>query len=153
MTDVVSAGIGQIKVGEHPGFRPRKFLMYIFLLSMLAGCAPKPTEPTLPTPTIQVLADIFFSGYAYLDANGNGEIDNEDTPLENAMFIVTLQGGLEVGDTTDVKGNAFITIPGGVDYPVTLRMEAPKDSRLKLIGPASVTFPSDETAKFLFSSE
>ena len=153
MTDIVVAAMGKTEVGEHWDFGPRKFLVLIFLLSMLAGCAPKLTEPAVATPTSQVLADAFFSGYAYLDTNGNGEIDAEDTPIENAMFIVTLQGGLEVGDTTDDTGNAFITVPGGVDYPVALRMEAPKDSTLKLIGPASVTFPSDEPAKFLFSSK
>jgi hypothetical protein len=66
-------------------------------------------------------------------------------------LLITLQGGLETGDATDEKGNAFITIPGGVDYPVTLRMEPPKDSNLKLIGPTSVNYPSDTPAKFLFS--
>ena len=96
--------------------------------------------------------DAFFGGYAFLDENGNGEIDSEDTPIENATLIVTLQGGFETGGLTDKTGNAFITIPGGVDYPVTLRMEAPNDSSLILIGPSSVTYPSAEPAKFLFSS-
>jgi hypothetical protein len=128
-------------------------LLTLLLLVVVTGCASKPTSPVATTPTIQVLADSFFSGYALLDANGNGEIDSEDMPVENATFIVTLQGGGEVGDTTDETGNAFITIPGGVEYPVTLRMEAPKDSTLKLIGPSSITFPSDEPAKFLFSSK
>jgi hypothetical protein len=128
-------------------------LFPLLLLVMVSGCASKPTSPASTTPTIQVLADSFFSGYALLDANGNGEIDSEDTPVENATFIVTLQGGGEVGDTTDEAGNAFITIPGGVEYPVTLRMEVPKDSTLKLIGPSSITFPSDEPARFLFSSK
>ena len=122
-----------------------KLAITVVLATTVTGCAPKPTQP--------VLVDAFFSGYAFLDVNGNGEIDSEDTPVENAMLIVTLQGGFESGDTTDDKGNAFITIPGGVDYPVTLRMEPPKDSILKLIGPASITYPSDTPAKFLFSSK
>jgi hypothetical protein len=122
----------------------RKLAVTILLLS--TGC----NLPT-PTPSVQPIVDAFFSGYAYLDVNGNGEIDSEDTPIENATLIVTLQGGLETGDTTDENGNAFIVVPGGVDYPVTLHMEAPKDSNLKLIGPSSVTYPSDEPAKFLFS--
>ena len=124
------------------------YILLIFILA-LTSCSTTPTA----TPTIQAIVDAFFSGYAYLDVNGNGEIDSEDTPVENAMFIVTLQGGFETGDTTDDKGNAFITIPGGVDYPVTLRMEPPKDSNLKLTGPSSITYPSDEPAKFLFSSK
>ena len=112
----------------------------------LTGC----NLPT-PTPTVQPIVDAFFSGSALLDVNNNGEVDSEDTPIENATLIVTLQGGFETGANTDKTGFAFITIPGGVDYPVTLRMEAPKDSNLKLIGPASITYPSDGPAKFLFS--
>lgn len=124
----------------------RRLILAIFLSSLIVGC----NLPT-PTPSTQPIVDAFFSGYAYLDVNSNGKIDSEDTPIENATLIVTLQGGMETGDTTDEKGNAFITIPGGVDYPVTLRMEAPKDSNLKLVGPSSITYPSDEPAKFLFS--
>lgn len=132
----------------------RNFTLLTLLLPVvLTGCASKPTSPVATTPTIQVLADSFFSGYAFLDVNGNSEIDSEDTPVANATFIVTLQGGAEVGDITDETGNAFITIPGGVDYPVTLHMEPPKDSTLKLIRPSSITFPSNEPAKFLFSPE
>jgi len=118
---------------------------FLLLAIVLTGCAPT------PVPMEPILVDAFFSGYAYLDVNGNDEIDSEDMPIENATLIITLQGGMETGDTTDENGNAFITIPGGVDYPVTLRMEAPTDSNLKLIGPSSVTYPSDEPAKFLFS--
>jgi len=134
------------EVSGHWNIGLRKLASVIFLSLLLAGC-----NIPAPTPTLQPIVDSFFSGYAYLDTNSNGEIDPEDTPVENATLIVTLQGGFETGDTTDDKGNAFITIPGGVDYPVTLRMEPPKDSNLKLIGPSSITYPSDEPAKFLFS--
>lgn len=109
-------------------------------------------SPT-PTPDTRPIVDAFFSGYASLDVNGNGEIDSEDTPIENATLIVTLQGGFETGGLTDKTGYAFITVPGGADYPVTLRMEAPKDSNLQLIGPSSVAYPSDEPAEFLFTSK
>ncbi|HEX2696586.1 MAG TPA: hypothetical protein VHM28_02685 [Anaerolineales bacterium] len=120
------------------------FIVLLFAW-ILVDCAPKPTQP--------ILVDAFFSGQAFLDANGNGQLDSADTPIENATLIVTLKGGTEVGGNTDKTGNAFITVPGGVDYPVTLRMEAPKGSGLKLIGPASITFPSTtgEQSKFLFS--
>jgi hypothetical protein len=126
----------------------RKLTIIVLLIATIAGC----NLPT-PTPTIQPIVDAFFSGYALLDVNGNGEIDSEDTPIENATLIVTLQGGFETGGMTDKTGFAFITIPGGVDYPVTLHMEAPKDSSLKLIGPSSITYPSDEPKKFLFTSK
>ena len=125
-----------------------KLALTILLIAAITSC--NILTPT-PTPDVRLIVDAFFSGYAYLDVNGNGEIDSEDTPIENATLIVTLQGGMETGDTTDENGNAFITIPGGVDYPVTLRMEPPKDSNLKLVGPSSITYPSDEPAKFLFS--
>jgi hypothetical protein len=120
--------------------------IYIASFFLLASCTPT------PPPTERILADAFFSGFAYLDVNNNNEIDPEDTPVENAILIVTIPGGFEVGDATDESGNAFIIVPGGVEeYPVTLRMEPPTNSNLKLIGPSSITYPSDEPVKFLFS--
>ncbi|HRQ33029.1 MAG TPA: hypothetical protein PLM89_07990 [Anaerolineales bacterium] len=142
MTDTTSTGVRQIQVD--------KLAVLIFVALLIIGC--NFLSPT-PTPDTRPIVDAFFSGYAYLDVNGNGEIDSEDTPIENATLIVTLQGGFETGGLTDKTGYAFITIPGGVDYPVTLRMEAPKDSNLQLIGPSSVAYPSDEPAEFLFTSK
>ena len=142
MTDTTSTGARQIQVD--------KLAVLIFVALLIMGC--NFLSPT-PTPDIRPIVDAFFSGYAYLDVNGNGVIDSEDTPIENATLIVTLQGGFETGGLTDKTGYAFITIPGGVDYPVTLRMEAPKDSNLQLIGPSSVAYPSDEPAEFLFTSK
>ena len=127
----------------------RKLAFIILMITTITSCAPKPA-----TPTIQAIVDSFFSGYAFLDVNGNGKIDSEDSPVENATFIVTLQFGGEVGATTDKTGYAFIVTPGGVDYPVTMRMEAPKDSTLKLIGPSEIIHNvADESPKFLFSSK
>ena len=124
-------------------------LVIVLVLIVITGCAPEPA-----TPTVQALVDSFFSGYAYLDVNGNGELDPEDTPVENAMFIVTLQFGGEVGAPTDKTGYAFIVAPGGVEYPVKMRMEPPKGSTLKLIGPSEITHNlEDENPKFLFSSK
>jgi hypothetical protein len=71
----------------------------IILLIAATGC----NFPT-PTPTVQPIVDSFFSGYAFLDVNGNGELDPEDTPVEGAAFIVTLQFGGEVGALTDKTG-------------------------------------------------
>lgn len=125
------------------------FVQALLILTTVTGCSPKPA-----TPTVQAIVDSFFSGYAFLDANGNNELDLEDAPVENATFIVTLQFGGEVGALTDKTGYAFIVAPGGVDYPVTMRMEAPKDSTLKLIGPSEVTHElADQAPKFLFSSK
>jgi len=122
-------------------------ILVVFLSVLLASC----NFPTL-TPTVQPIVDSFFSGYAFLDINNNGQLDSEDTPVENAAFIVTLQFGGEVGAFTDKTGYAFIVAPGGVDYPVKMRMEPPKDSTLRLIGPSELTHElSDEAPKFLFS--
>lgn len=123
-------------------------LTIMILLVTATSCAPT------QTPTQRILVDSFFSGYAFLDVNDNGELDSEDTPVENAAFIVTLQFGGEVGAFTDKTGYAFIVAPGGVDYPVKMRMEPPKDSTLKLIGPSEIIHElADESPKFLFSSE
>lgn len=108
-----------------------------------------------PTPTPVVLADSFFSGYAFVDANGNGQIDSADTPLKNAIFIVQFEGGAEFGALTDETGNAFVTIPAAVRYPVTLFMKPPKDSTLVLVGPLSVVREkaTGDKAIFLFTSK
>ena len=149
MTDVVIAGIGQIEVGKHRiGSHYVATAVIILILSItLVGCTATTTEPAL--------ADSFFSGQAFLDANGNGQIDAEDTPVANATFIVAPQNGGEFGDQTDDTGKAFITIPANVKYPITARMEAPKDSALILLEPSTLTLsePTGETIKFLFSSK
>ena len=150
MTEVVIAGIGQTEVDKHWDIGLRLvFASSIFLLSLLVitSCTAKPTEP--------VLADSFFSGQALLDANGNGQIDSADTPVANATFIVTLQGGGEFGAQTDDTGKAFVTIPTNAEYPVTIRMETPDASSLALIEPSTITLsePTGETIKFLFSSK
>lgn len=135
------------------GVKPYRLARYALSIPILAvlliSCTPQPA-----TPTIQPIVDSFFSGYAFLDVNGNGELDSEDAPVENAAFIVTLQFGGEVGAFTDKDGYAFIVVPGGADYPVKMRMEPPENSTLKLIGPSEIIHElADESPKFLFSSE
>ena len=112
-------------------------------------------NPITQTPTPVILADSFFSGYAFVDVNGNEEIDPADTPLKDAIFIVQLEGGAQFGALTDENGNAFVTIPAAVQYPVTLMMKPPKDSALILIGPASIVLQetASEKASFLFASK
>jgi hypothetical protein len=120
---------------------------FVVLFLLTTACSAQPTEPV-------VLADSAFSGLALLDANGNGEIDSEDTPVENAAFYVEIDGVKVFGDTTDETGNAFILIPGGVEYPVNIIMEAPADSSLKPVTPSMVTLSESAGAtQFLFSSE
>jgi hypothetical protein len=118
----------------------------VLVIAITTSCSAKATEP--------VLVDSAFSGQALFDANGNGQIDETDTPVVNATFYVELDGVKAFSDTTDETGNAFILIPGGVEYPVKVSMEAPKDSTLKLITPSTVTVSASTGAvQFLFSSK
>lgn len=124
----------------------------IIIILLLAGTSCAPTQ-TVVTPTQPILVDSFFSGYAYLDANGNEQIDPEDTPVANATFYVEMNGTKAFIETTDEKGYAFIIIPGGVEYPINVGMEAPQDSTLKLITPSEVTLSTSGSVQFLFSSK
>ena len=129
-------------------------LLFTFPL-VLAGCIPTFAQNPMPTPTEFIHVYSAFSAYAFLDANGNGQVDSADTPVKDATFIVALPGGTEFGDTTDATGYAFITIPADVEYPVTLRIEAPQDRTLKAIESSTITLlePTGETIQFLFSSK
>ncbi len=97
--------------------------------------------------------DSFFSGYAFVDTNDNGQVDAGDAPLKDAVFTVQLEGLGGVGALTDESGMAFLVIPGGVEYPVVLSMKPPKDSAYILIGPSSITRTSGggKKAEFLFT--
>ena len=111
-------------------------------------------EPATATPTLGVLADTFFSGCAYLDSNGNGEIDPDDPLLENAVFVVTLNGGAGFGGLTSENYCASVTVPGGLNekfWPVTVRMESPEGTGYELVGPAEIELEyPDDHADFLF---
>jgi hypothetical protein len=107
------------------------------------------------TPTSGVLADTFFGGCAYLDSNGNGEIDAVDQVVEGARFVVTLREGIGFGATTSTRGCATVVVPGGLreeSWPVTVRMEPPEESTYELVSPAEVVlqFPYG-SADFLFA--
>ena len=130
-------------------------LSSIFALGITACNALSPMPTATQTPTPVVLADSFFSGYAFLDVNRNEQIDSADTPLKDAIFIVQFEGDLEFGALTDETGNAFVIIPAAIRYPVTLFMKPPEDSALTLIGPPSIVLQetASEKAIFLFASK
>lgn len=141
----------------------KKIILLLALL--LAGCASAPSAsapqppidsvPSATAPTPQLLVDSAFSAYAFVDSNFNGQLDAEDAPLEGATFYVEINGLKVFGAETDKSGNAFILVPGGVEYPVTLSMEAPPDSGLEHAGFSEVIIasPSGESPKFLFTSK
>ncbi len=132
-------------------------ILFVTLAALTACTSPLPvgeeTEVRAATPA--AVTDTFFSAQALLDVNGNGQIDEADTPIPGATFIVTLSGGAEFGAQTDESGKAFVTIPARVDYPATARMEAPKDSALTVIEPSVITLkePTGETIQFLFGKQ
>ena len=123
-------------------------LLCTLMLVVISACAPAPT----PQP---ILADAAFSCLAYLDVNGNGEIDDTDTPVVGATFYVEYQGVKGFMDTTDETGTAYILIPGGLEYPVTVGIDAPKDSGLRVVGSATaiITPETGSTTRFLFTSK
>jgi hypothetical protein len=132
-------------------FSIKRMIVFLSILSLsISAC-----NAVSPTPTPVVLADSFFSGYAFVDVNGNGQIDSADTPLKDAIFIVRLEGGAEFGGLTDESGNAFVLIPAAVAYPVTLMMKPPAESAFTLIGPPSIILQeiASEKANFLFASK
>ena len=124
-----------------------------------------PAEPPPATPTLEVAspeaitpevyADAFFTGCAYVDANGNGEIDAEDGELEGATLIVFLSIGAEFRART-AGYCATTVVPGGLGedaWPVTLRMEPPEDTGYESLSPAEVVLEYPEgRANFLFAA-
>jgi acetyl esterase/lipase len=102
-----------------------------------------------PSATPMVYADTFFSGRAFVDDNGNGQIDSSDAPLKDARFTAAGFGGL-----TDASGYAMIVIPGGWDQPVTAQMAPPEGSGYTLIGPTEAILQSgvQNSADFLFAA-
>ena len=111
--------------------------------------------PGFSTPTPVVMSDSFFSGYAYLDRNQNGQLDETDTPLEGALISAQDARGLGTSALTDASGYAMIWWPGDSEYPVTIQARPPKDSPYTLIGVGQFTLQSNGTggpAKFLFIS-
>lgn len=111
-----------------------------------------PTIPLIsPSPTTLIMADSFFYGKAFVDANGNDQIDPDDPPLKGALFIATDARGLSGGDWTKADGHAMAWWPSGSEYPITLRMEPPDGSGYTIIGPEEVVLEEwDSSAEFLF---
>lgn len=127
-----------------------KIFATLFLALVLSGCAAQVSPTPLPAQ-----GDSFFSAQAWLDANANGQLDSADMPLENITLKVRLENGAEFGARTNAEGRAFVTVPGGAQYPVTLTMEAPADSGLQLLEPlrARLEAASGETIAFLFAKK
>jgi len=137
---------------------------FVSVLVLICACnqptptstPPPPTEAPTPTPkpAPKVLADTFFFGHAYLDANGNEKIDPEDPGLEGALFEVALSGGGSSASRTGKDGSAVIVIPGGVSqkgWPVRARMRPPPDADYELVGPEELALQYPQvSADFLF---
>lgn len=134
----------------------RHLLLPSLALMMLTGCDLIERLLLPPTPTAVIMADWFFHGCAYVDANGNGEIDTDDEPLKGAMLLVSLKGRAGFGAPTASNGCATIVVPGGLNkesWPVTLSINPPtEDAGLELVKPTEhvLEYP-DSSGDFLFS--
>lgn len=106
--------------------------------------APEPA----PSATPVVMADTFFSGRAYVDQNGNQQLDEDDPPLAGARFSV-----MGFGSLTDQDGYAWALIPGGWEQPAPAQMLPPQGSAYTLIGPKEVVLQAGKvnSANFLFA--
>ncbi len=104
-----------------------------------------------------VLADTFFFGCAYLDANENSVLDETDPKIPGATFGITLAGGGGFSGRTSEDNCAMVIIPGGLDeshWPVTARMLPPDDASYERISPADLLLEYPEThADFLFAQQ
>ena len=97
------------------------------------------------------MADTFFYGKAYIDANRNGIIDPDDFPLEGALFIATDARGFSGDGKTNAEGSAMAWWPSDSQYPVTLQMHPPEGSGYIVIGKDQVVLLEwDIRGEFLF---
>lgn len=109
---------------------------------------PIPVGATTPTPRIHVTT--LFFGRAYVDANGNGQIDPSDPPLAGAMFTARDARGVVASGITASDGHATASIPDVAVRPITLQMQPPKGSSYILIGPQEIV-GADVSSSFLFA--
>lgn len=109
------------------------------IMLLLTACTGLSTPALTLTP--QPFADVTFSGCAYLDENGNGQVDPQDPGLEGLTFTA-----LGWSDRTSEDGCAFVLIPGGVPdhlWPVVVRMELPEGAPYEPVGPTEITVTQD----------
>lgn len=133
-------------------------LVLAFFLGAFSACQPfapdtagplqGSTSPRNGSETPLVLADTVFSATAFVDTNGNGTLDDDDTPLEGAQFIA--EG---FGSQTDKNGYAMILIPGEWNQPIRARMVPPANHSYQLIGPEEIVLQDGviNQAHFLFA--
>lgn len=128
-----------------------RLVILIAAALLTVACGRSTTSP--PTPA--VLGDSNFSGCAFLDANANGKIDNQDQPLGDIKFTVTLSRGAGFGAVTSQKdGCASILIPSALSetsWPVVAAMKIPPALKVVPVGdqPKTLVYP-DTHADFLF---
>ena len=130
----------------------RKLEEYRNSISVMGGNA----APTPAPSAALVEADAFFFGCAYVDSNGDGQLDSDDVLLEDAVLTITTAGDAGFSGYTSASGCATVIIPGGDGdlYPVIAQMAAHNDGDYTLIGPAEMQLEYPESsASFLFTAE
>lgn len=127
-------------------------LTEIFFIGLLAACNTVSSTNAISTPSAGSPVESYFYGYALLDANNNGQIDDNDTPLSGAQFTATDANGRYAGGKTDAEGRGMAWWPSESIFPVVLKMQPPEG--YVLISPDEIALEQYETnAKFLFKDE
>jgi hypothetical protein len=144
--------------GDFP-MRITSQILYLSLgVLLLYACTSKKEEAltdTLSGNKEEVLANTFFFGCAYLDSNGNSELDDADAMIAEMTFTITLTGGGGFSGRTSEKNCAMVIVPGGLDesyWPVKARMLPPESGRYELISVEEILLEYHEAhADFLYS--
>ncbi len=129
----------------------RKLFCLVIFFSFFVISACNHVSPVVDshTPTVAPMVDSFFYGYAYLDANNNGQVDESDPPLTGFQFTATDANGATAGGKTDAEGRAMAWWPSESQYPVTLQM-APLQGYTLVSPGEAVLEQGASNAKFLF---
>jgi hypothetical protein len=86
-------------------------------------------EPTggSPTPESQAaVADTFLSGCAYVDRDGDGELDVGERLIGGLSYSFTLEGGVGFGAESGDGECGFVTVPAALPpeaWPIVVRVE------------------------------
>ncbi|MCP5097072.1 MAG: hypothetical protein GY943_16105, partial [Chloroflexi bacterium] len=129
-------------------------MLYLCLAAMglLSACVPLiPADAPLgATATPAVLADCFQTGtaVAWLDVNGDGVRDGDESPLAGIEFVLEPTVYSRTKSDADGIANIFATTPGG-DCPDLLQVIATKFDGYELTTPGSVDYISED-AQHLF---
>jgi hypothetical protein len=129
-------------------------ILVLFTASCRVG---RPATGSVPAQSQGVASDTFFSGCAYVDEDGNEQLDTGEPLLGGLSFSFTLAGGAGFGAKSVDGECAFVTVPAALPpeaWPVVARVEVPEGYMYSPIGPTEIELERPETrAEFRFSPQ